>query len=822
MSISKEQQNLLDNLRLPIKSFRIFALEEVIKSGDSPEILTVLEEISISENDPECSMLISHAISAVQNRLAGAKKPEPVSVSSSSDFITNWKEADENMRMYIISNLPARLPKDLREIGPELLEGSSPVIAARVIRTFSRNWPEDKFNLISSNIKSDSLVLRLASLRTMVHLKPELLLPDLPALLSSKDPEIKALAIRGLVKIDKEEALNHLQALLLSPTSTERLAGIQNCPFLPFDMVKPLLLKYFAAENNAELLTKAGWIIEMNPDVEVPFRLFEIAERSPEKKASLVKKVLNEAVKLLNQSGILGKQFAAYTKKLQDWVNKRNALRYVRQIVAKLDAEIVPPEIDKNVIVTIKQPLINETFKEALTWPISNRVKSRIYSYLGIPEPSLATKEGKTSQKIETKPAPVSAAAAEKPKNLSQLELLANITQEKAIEKFNQILMMITHKDSSNEVKIAALQCLTRCRISGAEDVAVRLIKNIDVALATAAVEYLGIVNPDCVFPYLGQCLKISDIGMKSAALGILKNYDYNQAISYLRAMLYSTEKSQQNMALECLNQFDFALVRDMLTDFLCLDYPENMLEAGLCHFAANPSADNVYSLYKIEQAHPGKIAEQAKKLREACPEPTEELASPEAETQESQPAQTKESKEEELKERLRVEKEKKASKRPAYAYRSPSEMPERTSKQQLIEIWEAIKAFVQSKALPISIIVLLIVVPTVYYTFIYTNDTNTNKSKGGPVLADPIIIEAQVTKLNDEVVTIKATNDETYILTPLKDGWKIPQIGKLIRGQIVPYRRAANGEIAARIDRDVGYRYIDKYSEEFSGNKAK
>ena len=50
MTISNEQQNLLDNLRAPIKSFRIFALEEVIRVGDSPEILSVLEEISVYED----------------------------------------------------------------------------------------------------------------------------------------------------------------------------------------------------------------------------------------------------------------------------------------------------------------------------------------------------------------------------------------------------------------------------------------------------------------------------------------------------------------------------------------------------------------------------------------------------------------------------------------------------------------------------------------------------------------------------------------------------------------------------------------------------
>ena len=204
MSLSKEQQNILDNLRLPIKSFRIFALEEVIKSGGNSEILSVLEEIQATEDDPECSMLISHAINAVKNSLSSSKKLESVVISDAHDFLANWKDADENLRMHIISNLPARLPKDIRTLGPEMIEGSSPIVVARVIRAFGRNWPEDKFNIITSNLNSESLVLKLAALRTMVHLKPELLLNYLPDLLASSDPEIKALAIRALVKIDKE------------------------------------------------------------------------------------------------------------------------------------------------------------------------------------------------------------------------------------------------------------------------------------------------------------------------------------------------------------------------------------------------------------------------------------------------------------------------------------------------------------------------------------------------------------------------------------------------------------------------------------------
>lgn len=814
MNTSKQQQLILDNLRVPIKSFRIFALEEIIKSGGNPEILSVLKEIQATEDDQDCSLLISNAIDAVLSRLNGSKTAK-INVGESSDFLVKWEEADDRLRLHFISNMPTVIPKEFRLLGPKLVEGSSPIVTSRIIRLFGRYWPEDQYSIITNYLHSDNLVLKLASLRTLVHLKPDLLLNDLPELLVSADPEIKALAIRALVKIDKEEALNHLQALLLSPTKTERLAGIQNCPFLPFETVKPLLLKYFAAETTPELLTKAGWIIEMNPDVEVPFALFEISERSPSNKAELIKKVLNESVKLLDKSGILGDKFSLYTQKLKNWVVKRNSLRFVRQIIARLDGESVAPEIEQKIVVTIKQPIVREAFSEAINWPISNLVKQRIEKYLGInnTEIKVAQESKEQTQKEVTEV---------KSQDYSMLEMLATITPEKATTNIDKILLLLNHKQSNAELKTAVFQCLTRCKLSGAEDIATSLIRSRDISVATAAVEYLGIVNPDYIIPYLGQCLNVSDIGMKSAALGILKNYDYNQAISSLRAMLYSSDNNQQYMALECISQFDFTLIRDMLTEFLCLNHPEPLLEAGLCHFAANPSSDNIYSLYKIEQAHDGTIANQARLLREACPEPVEEIAdsldeipqevnNSNSEAKIDTNKQTKKPKESELKERLRIEKEKKLSSRPAYAYRSSVEVPENRSKQNQTTFLIAVIAF-------------LAVVSSVYFIF-FNKPVPQEKPKSKtvlfkPIKKEPIEIEGKVAKVERGVVTIKATNKETYTLVPLKDGWKIPERDRLIRGLVIPDKRNSNGEISAHFG-DTGYIYINEYTKEFNEDKA-
>ena len=832
--LTNEQQNLIDNLKAPVKSFRIFALEEIIRTGEGFELYEALQEISHAEDDPECSMLISHAILAVKERLNGSSKKDSISYDDAESFLASWKEADENKRMMILSNLPARLPKSIRTCGPDLLEGSSPVVASRVMGVFCRSWPEERFDLIAEKLYSDSLVLKLTALRTMVHMKPEQLLPDLPVLLVSDDPEIKALAIRGLIKIDKEEALKHLQAFLLSPKPSERLAGIQNCLFLPFDMVKPLLLNYFAAENNPELLTKAGWIIEMNPDVEVPFKLFEISERSPAKKAELVKSVLNEAVKLLNKSGILGDKFNAYTKKLQDWVNKRNALRYAMQIVSKLGGETVTPDVEKSIFVAKKQHYIVEAFKEALSWSISDLVKSRIRAYLGeeLQRTGLALKEDSGQDRIAcfAKEEKSHDSGIVKSNDLSQLEMLSSVSPEKAKTMLKQLLLMLSHKGTDISLKIAVFQCLTRCRLSGAEDIAVNQINNKEISLATAAVEYLGIVNPDMVFPYIGQCLKVSDVGMKSAALGILKIFDFNQAISSLRAMLFSYEQSQQRMALECMNQFDFGLIREMLTDFLCKDFSESLLELGLLLFAGNPSAENAYSLYKIEQAHQGKIAEQAKLLREACQESTADLAVPcdaPAKTVDSESGvdeekvhvdiqAEKQKKEEELKERLRLEKEKQKTKKPDYAYRSPSELQERTSKQQIIALWNMAKDFASSKALPISILA-FIAVATAFYVFFVPKESSVSKQKSSAVVAEKMIEEGTVKRISNGAVTVELTNGEKVIMMPKSDGFLIPEIYSKLRIEMIPYRKTSDGKKVVKI---VSLYLIKEFSNGGNGYK--
>lgn len=820
MTAQNEQQNLINDLKAPIKSFRIFALEEAIRSGSSPEVLAVLEEISRSEDDGECQMLVSHAIAAVKDRLAGAQVSVGASIKEHEEFIVVWEKANEHERMRMLSDLPVRLPKDLREMGPELIAGEkSPVIAAKIVRVFCRTWPEEKFSQLTALLDSKSLSLKLAALRTIVHMKPELLIDDLPALLNAKDPQIKALAIRGLAKIDKEEALNHLQALLLSPELSDRLAGIQNCPFLPFEMVKPVLLKYFAAENHAELLIRAGWILEMNPDVQVPFKLFEIAERSPAKKAELVRGVLNEAVKLLEKSGILGNQFAAFTKKLQAWVNKKNALRFVKQAVAKLNSEQVDPELEQTIRNSLKKATVVEAFSEALGWPISETVKGRIGAYLksvSASKPSIkdvleetreleSVPEKVEDQQIRVAPKPVSISIGKT--GAEQIEFFAGLENPEFSRVQGQATALFAGKDTSIEVKIAALHAFSRLKQKGLEAEALRLINNSNVALATAAVEYLGEVDPEAIFPYLGQCLKVPDVRMKSAALGILKNFDFNQAVSSLNAMLRSYDPDQQRVALECMDQFDFALIRDQLTEYLCRCDSETLVEAGLCHFAANSSTENLYSLYKIEKAHSGAIATQIAQLREKCRGLSDAGIAIEAE----KPVGTNH--EAELQQRWQEEQEKKKSRRPAYAYREQVAQEKPTSKEQIIAIGSALREWVNTRG-PLIGGALIIVLALIFYVFFMPGEADKAlQNMGGAIISQTITVEGTVDSVDQLGAVVFTSKDaEKFVLTPQNDGFRLPKSGDMLRISILPYRKTADNMYLVRL---ISLREIEGYGQE-------
>jgi hypothetical protein len=353
---------------------------------------------------------------------------------------------------------------------------------------------------------------------------------------------------------------------------------------------------------------------------------------------------------------------------------------------------------------------------------------------------------------------------------------------------------LVNDRSADDGVRAAALDALTRLRLRGCEDLAEKLVTGKNIPVATAALEYLGSVEPERVFPYLGQCLKVPDIRMKSVALGILKNFDFNQAVSSLNAMLKSNDPAQQKMALECMDQFDFSLIREDLTRYLEQCDNEELLEAGLCHYAANAAIENIYSLYRIEKSHSGNLAELAGKVRKTC---VETLNKSEIETDRSA---EKMFSEEHLEQKWQEDLQKKKKSRPAYAYNARTAENKPDTKEQLAAVFELLKNFFSAKALYIVLIILVLLALGFYNLFMPGEGVDTKAGMGKAIVASKYLREGKVKNIVGTAVVFESIQDEKFIFHPINDGYRMPQKNSKLRVSLVPYRKTPDGGYLARV----------------------
>lgn len=85
----------------------------------------------------------------------------------------------------------------------------------------------------------------------------------------------------------------------------------------------------------------------------------------------------------------------------------------------------------------------------------------------------------------------------------------------------------------------------------------------------------------------------------------------------------------------------------------------------------------------------------------------------------------------------------------------------------------------------------------------------------GGAVLAEQYVREGRITRLENGVAEFETTFGERFILNPVSEGFRIPEVGSLQRVALIPFRRSADNVYLARIRT---MRKINQYSSESAG----
>ncbi|MBI3038805.1 hypothetical protein HYY75_07130, partial [bacterium] len=191
------EDTLLSNLEAPFKSFRLLALENIIREGASQEILDALHARELEEKDDECRLLLYHAISSIKQRLQGPP-PESLDSQGEENFLTYYTESGDEKKIQLLSNLSRPNAQKLSIHAPDWLEKeTNAVVESALIWAFGCSWPEGRIDVLAKRLTSKSLSVRVASLEALVKLAPKALERQLPKLLVSSDSRIRMLAIRG-------------------------------------------------------------------------------------------------------------------------------------------------------------------------------------------------------------------------------------------------------------------------------------------------------------------------------------------------------------------------------------------------------------------------------------------------------------------------------------------------------------------------------------------------------------------------------------------------------------------------------------------------
>jgi len=375
-------------LDLPMASFRLFALEKAIQTGSSPELLAALEGRTATEDDEECRMMLVHAIRAVRQKLAGPR--EPAAPVEDVMFEKAWQAGDPEARIELLRDLQIEQRRRLVSKAPDWLKAErDPMVAMFLVQTFGQFWPKDKLEILKQLLTAPRLGTRLAAMEVLTTKAPQMLTQALPRLLMSEDFRIRALAVKGLAKIDLEEALSNFEFLLTDQDPASRIGALQISIYLPYSRIKPMLMKAAAMETNMDLLGKIGALLVTNPDVELPYEIWEIYDAVPALtnpvKSATLEKIYQAACQIVRSSGVLeGEDFQVYMTRLHDRINKKSAMRLVREWLPKIEAcdAVRLAELKKGVAQLIHRAFVRETLEETLGWPIADHVKAKVRDIL--------------------------------------------------------------------------------------------------------------------------------------------------------------------------------------------------------------------------------------------------------------------------------------------------------------------------------------------------------------------------------------------------------------------------------------------------------
>ncbi|HOT29575.1 MAG TPA: HEAT repeat domain-containing protein [Candidatus Ozemobacteraceae bacterium] len=627
------------DLNSPIADIRRMAAVQMLLDPPPASAAAELADIAAREDDAETREILRQIISGFAGGPAGPAALSDPGPAETKGPWAGWAGSPAQ-RLEWLGRLSPEKRKELAGDAPERLSRERhPLVASAMIRIFGRAWPERSLDTLVPYVSQDNVPVCLAALETLRQRKPDLLLPALPALLTSGSPRVRGAAVRALAEVDRDEALAHLEALLLDADPSRRLEGLRCCFHARFEDVMQLLLKAMAVETDPRRLTAYGTLFEINPSLEAPFRLYELSERASPQGAEVLKRLVAASCRAVGATLLSPADFQKYRDRLQEWIDRRAAAGLAQDIVARsADGRGIDHELTVMIERARNRPVLWKALQDLATLPMPPAARALFVKAVGGASPA-SGESPLSARPAEAGSAPATASPAPPGRNAEavnassptaappagekqgtpadNLELLALLTPDDREKASREIVRILSAMDKTSPALVAAaFRAATRCSVETQAPSARRALNGSDPGVVAAAVEYLGKFAPDDIEPLLGRFLASTEPRVKSAAVRVLQRSDPLQAVSALKTMLRSRQIEHQKLGIASLVHVEFSLVREALAELLETNPPGDLLETGLCLFQTNADPEGVYRLYLLEKRLPVEAAGYVRKTR--------------------------------------------------------------------------------------------------------------------------------------------------------------------------------------------------------------
>ncbi|MFZ2960701.1 MAG: HEAT repeat domain-containing protein [Candidatus Ozemobacteraceae bacterium] len=390
-----------------------------------------------------------------------------------------------------------------------------------------------------------------AAIEALEKINPDDLKAFIVPLLINSSTGIQSKAIRILYRWDQQEALRHFEVMLFSEEPQERQTALSQAYFFPFPSIEPFLMKFLGMESDVELIKKAGFLFQVNPQPEEPLRLTEVWETSSGEKRQLIGQILTGVVEALSKAGLVDKPPKEILEELREQYRKRKIIYLVDQCRIALESD--NPEHRWGAFHRVEK-LFRSGISESLSLLADHfskesdpELKEKIRQFLGI------TKNKEAGQK-------------EEPERLSLLERIQwlNTLSLASFKQYRKTLLKIMETGSEEEILPIIHAFETFGETSDAPFLK-SFLKDAPPNVLAATVEAFRALDFETLIPYLPKLVQHPDEKIRELAVQAYVFYDKKQALTFVEQMLGAPKPLRREAGIFALGYFDFLSVKDQI-----------------------------------------------------------------------------------------------------------------------------------------------------------------------------------------------------------------------------------------------------------------